>query len=291
MTKNTVQRLAVFFIGIPLFVIVTIFIGFGRHFVLALLVLALMYLMLGEATAMFKAVKLSPRMPLVGVLSLALGLSAYLLPMAKDLLPYPFSPLAALLSLSVLGALAIAGSFAFARKEEFPDILPSFAASLSVYFYCGILGSFLMHIVSGFDLGTEAVLCFTLLTFGNDSLAWLTGMTLGRKRDIIPVSPNKSVAGFVGGFLGSIVAAGLSLVLFPHLQRTAGLGIYILGFFIGITVIVGDLLESALKRSAGIKDSSTLVPGRGGILDSFDSLLFSAPVFVFVASLLGLFDA
>ena len=58
-----------------------------------------------------------------------------------------------------------------------------------------------------------------------------------------------------------------------------------------IFVIVGDLVESALKRSAGVKDSSTIVPGRGGILDSFDSLLFSSPIFVFASLIAGFFPA
>ncbi len=290
MTKNTLQRLAVFFIGIPLFVLAAVYLGFARHILLAALVIFLQVLMVGECASIFKAGKLPPRLGLAGILSIGLGASAYLLPLAKSGLPESFPSLEALLSLAMAGALILTGSFAFSKKESFPEILPSLASSLFVYFYCGVLGSFLVYIASGFDLGTEAVLTFTMMSFGNDSLAWLTGMTLGRKRGIVPVSPNKSLAGFIGGFLGSLAAAGLAILFFNRLQDTARVSIFLLGSITGAAVIVGDLLESALKRSAGIKDSSSLVPGRGGILDSFDSLLFSAPIFVILSSLLGIFN-
>ena len=103
------------------------------------------------------------------------------------------------------------------------------------------------------------------------------------------VSPNKSLAGFAGGLLGSLLAALISYYLFPRAGIGSLAALLFTGLCVGVTVILGDLVESALKRSAGVKDSSSFIPGRGGILDSFDSLLFSAPLFIALASLWGFF--
>jgi phosphatidate cytidylyltransferase len=126
-------------------------------------------------------------------------------------------------------------------------------------------------------------------------MAWLFGKYLGKQRNIVAVSPNKSIAGFVGGSTGSLIAAFISFGSLGALPGMAFVHKIILSFALGLGmaffVITGDLFESALKRSASVKDSGTMVPGRGGILDSFDSLFFSAPFFVafsFIFHLFGL---
>jgi len=289
MTKNTIQRLFIFFLGIPLFIAVVVFASFGRNILLLLVVLVVQYLAVGEASALFAAKKIAVRKTLIVVLSLSASLAVFLSPDLVKMLPGNHSSLELLLAASVLGSLAVLTPFAFAKKEEFADILPNAAASLFVFFYCGVLGSFFVYVTSCFGQYVAPVLTFTLMTFGNDSLAWLTGVTLGRKRGIVAVSPSKSLAGFIGGFSGSIIAGMISYLVFPESGFGSLAGPIFLGFVMSFSVIVGDLAESALKRSAGVKDSSSLVPGRGGVLDSFDSLLFSAPIFVLISSMLGFF--
>ena len=290
MTKNTVQRLAIFFLGIPLYTFTVYYLSFGRNILLVLLVFFIQIQALAETEAIFGARGIKVNRGFLTALSLATSLLTYLAPVLGTLLNSPLSPLETLLGLSSLGALAIAAPFAFARKDDFPAILPSLGASLFSYFYCGILGAFLVFIASCFSLGPEPVFAFSLMTLGNDSLAWFFGMTLGRRRNIVQVSPNKSMAGFVGGFLGSAAVGLLCYFIFPRIGRNLP-ALMTTGLCVGVSTILGDLLESAMKRSAGVKDSSAVVPGRGGVLDSVDSLLFSAPVFVMLSTIFRLFNS
>jgi phosphatidate cytidylyltransferase len=226
---------------------------------------------------------------LITTLSLLLSGFVYLYPWANQYFMLPFSPIEFFFLLCMLFCLATLVPFVFVSSGKIESILPEISANLYSFFYCGILGSFIVYIIACFGQLKAPVFTFALLTFGNDSLAWLVGKTLGKHRNVVAVSPNKSIEGFVGGMMGSLIGSVLAFFLFPEagfesIWRALGLGLAM-----SIAVIIGDLVESALKRSAGVKDSSTIVPGRGGVLDSFDSLLFSAPVFVFVSLAVGFF--
>lgn len=289
MTKNTSQRLLIFFGGIPLFVVCVIFASFGRNFLLLLLVLVVQVLAVGETSALFKAKGVVLDSRLLTVLAAINSLFVYCSPWLKKYIPSSVSPLEILCMASTLGCLIVAAPFAFAKQGDFGTILERLGASLFVFFYCGILGAFIVYITSCFGQYQAPVFTFTLMVFGNDSLAWLVGVTLGKRRGIVPVSPNKSLAGFIGGLSGSIIAGVLAFFLFPTSNFKSPLESVLFGLVVGCAVIIGDLVESALKRSAGVKDSSARVPGRGGVLDSFDSLLFSAPVFVIISLSMGFF--
>lgn len=115
-----------------------------------------------------------------------------------------------------------------------------------------------------------------------DSSSWLFGKFLGKgNRGIFVVSPNKSIAGFIGGYLGSVFIAIVVYYLFPTMMLSL-FQIIILTLFTTTAAIAGDLVESMLKRACNVKDSGRIIMGRGGILDSMDSLLFAAPVFYVV---------
>jgi phosphatidate cytidylyltransferase len=137
------------------------------------------------------------------------------------------------------------------------------------------------------------IVAFLCVVFANDSLAWAAGMLFGRtNRGVFAVSPNKSVAGFVAGLAAS-VGVGLALAAYLPAVFTASrfpplVSGLVLGLSTGVAAVLGDLAESAFKRSADVKDSGSLIPGRGGILDSIDSLALSAPVFYVVYRLLFL---
>jgi len=182
----------------------------------------------------------------------------------------------------------------FQKKNSFPDLIKQAASIALVHCYTALLPGFLIFIVSGFPNSQNTIISFALLTFGNDSLAWFFGKYLARKRNLLDVSPNKSISGFIGGTIGSIVAAFIGLGPIAGAWKPSGIAYILLSLSLGLGmaffVIVGDLFESALKRSAGIKDSGSIVPGRGGILDSFDSLYFSAPFFIAFSYTFHLFN-
>jgi phosphatidate cytidylyltransferase len=128
------------------------------------------------------------------------------------------------------------------------------------------------------------ILVFLLITYLNDAAAWAAGMGFGKgNQGIIPVSPHKSIAGFAGGLASSVIigigAAGLLPEAFSSSRLPSLPAGALLGLVVGAASTLGDLGESALKRSAGLKDSGTVIPGRGGMLDSIDSLAVAAPVY------------
>jgi len=109
-----------------------------------------------------------------------------------------------------------------------------------------------------------------------DSAAYFFGLSFGKHRLFLRVSPKKSWEGAIAGFIFSILtmlAAKLLVVDFLSWQN-----VIIIGFILGTVGQVGDLIESLLKRDAGVKDSSNIIPGHGGIFDRFDSLIYSVPI-------------
>ena len=110
----------------------------------------------------------------------------------------------------------------------------------------------------------------------SDTLAMFVGKAIGKRKLAPTVSPNKTVAGFVGGMTGGIIVA---LILGFWLLSNFDLYLLMIaGILISLIGQIGDLVESCWKKAIGIKDSSAIIPGHGGVLDRFDSLLFAAPV-------------
>lgn len=112
----------------------------------------------------------------------------------------------------------------------------------------------------------------------NDTFAYLVGTQFGRHRLFKRVSPKKSWEGSLGGLLFTLLGAGLFAHFSQHIALHHAL---ILAFIIVLTGSIGDLIESAMKRQANMKDSGKVIPGHGGILDRFDATFFAIP-FVFV---------
>ena len=114
----------------------------------------------------------------------------------------------------------------------------------------------------------------------SDSIAWLFGILLGKNnRGIFKASPNKSIAGFIGAFIGSIATGILCFYIWRDIYTGSIIKMILISIFCTISSIVGDLAESVLKRSTGVKDSGSIIPGRGGVLDSIDSIVMTAPLF------------
>ncbi len=119
-----------------------------------------------------------------------------------------------------------------------------------------------------------------LTVFVSDSAQYYSGRAFGRRPLAPAISPKKTIEGAVGGFIfGALFFTAVGAWWLPAVPAAARV---VIGVAIVIAGIAGDLFESMLKRSAGVKDSSALIPGHGGILDRIDALLFAAPLYYIV---------
>ena len=124
------------------------------------------------------------------------------------------------------------------------------------------------------------VIGFFILLWVNDTGAYITGITLGKHRLMERISPKKSWEGFAGGIVFSVLSACLLSGLLGVLDTREWI---IVALIVAVSGTFGDLIESMLKRSTGIKDSGSIMPGHGGFMDRFDSTLLSFPlVFLFI---------
>lgn len=128
------------------------------------------------------------------------------------------------------------------------------------------------------------IIGFFLLLWANDTGAYLSGISLGKHKLMERISPKKTWEGFIGGM---IAAALVAWVLSGWLGVVDSVQWVIIALIISIAGTYGDLVESMLKRSVGVKDSGTIMPGHGGFLDRFDSALFSFPLVYLFISLFG----
>lgn len=133
--------------------------------------------------------------------------------------------------------------------------------------------------------GLGLLLIFFVLVWGSDTGAYFAGRTLGRRRLAPAISPGKTLEGAVGGIIAALVVATLSAYLLGY-SGARFAGFIVLGAWVAVISIFGDLTLSMFKRHAGIKDTGTLFPGHGGVLDRLDSILAAAPWFVFGLTLL-----
>ena len=131
------------------------------------------------------------------------------------------------------------------------------------------------------QVGAVMVMLTFLCTWASDTGAYFIGRTYGKKKLTPKLSPNKTIEGSVAGFVCSILIAVIAgtIIKLPPQHSLA------LGAIFGLLTQLGDLSESAIKRELGIKDFGTIVPGHGGILDRFDSLLFTGPAAFYYAVL------
>ena len=142
--------------------------------------------------------------------------------------------------------------------------------------YIGLLYPFVYMVRQISDKGGDWMLFMFGTLWLSDTLAMFVGKAFGKRKLAPTVSPNKTIAGFVGGMSGGIIVA--IILGFWRLADIELPMLLIIGILISLVGQLGDLVESCWKRAVGIKDSSAIIPGHGGVLDRFDSLLFAAPV-------------
>jgi len=177
----------------------------------------------------------------------------------------------------------------FTRDENsYSEINKKTSTLLVLMFYPGLFFSYTLRF-STLHYPSYALLVFMVIVFFNDILAYVTGMLWGKtSRKVVPISPKKSMIGFIGGFSSSVIFSLIFYFIKPAFFAGNYYYALITGAVVGIVSIIGDLNESAMKRSARLKDSGDVLPGRGGILDNIDSLIFSAPVYYFLIKYISL---
>jgi phosphatidate cytidylyltransferase len=209
-------------------------------------------------------------------------IGAGLIPLGAATHPVGFATVAAWILWGVFVAASVQALFAPDREHA-----PTRTAHVVTGCLYGGLG---LGPIAALRVGPEGlqwVISALVITWANDTCAYFAGRLFGRHKLHPVVSPNKTWEGFAGGAVGSVGGMFIARwVAFPALTTVDCVVLGLLGAVLGP---LGDLCESLLKRAHGVKDSGTLIPGHGGLLDRVDALLFNAPaVYLYVVAVRGL---
>jgi phosphatidate cytidylyltransferase len=177
--------------------------------------------------------------------------------------------------LALAGATVILFALFLFRQEPLEEIPRSLAIVTFAWLYCGLLIATLVGLRLRFGVPHWVILAF-VVTWANDTFAYFAGHALGRHKLYERISPKKTWEGFAGGAVGSVVGALATRWLLLADELSAGAAV-VIGLGAAVLGPVGDLAESMVKRAAGVKDSSHIIPGHGGLLDRIDALLFVGP--------------
>ncbi len=271
--KTAYSRLLTFFIGIPSIVCVVLFLPYLNHLAFNILIIAATIIGSAETASFYKHGGKPSGQVLPVVCSASFPIAAYLE------ISGIIGPSVAYLVLPLVLWVILLAELFNPTEERIASSLSRTGANLVIALYPGVLAAFLVKI-GGLPNPELGFLIFIVPVFLNDSMAYVFGMLFGRNnRGIFPVSKNKSVAGLIAGLAFSIGGTVVFYIFFPDFFNSNLALALILGAGAGIAAVAGDLAVSTLKRSAGVKDSGRLIPGRGGMLDSVDSIVFAAPVF------------
>ncbi|MCS7229312.1 MAG: phosphatidate cytidylyltransferase [Candidatus Kryptonium sp.] len=261
-------RLAVAFIGIPLIFFITIY---GKLLFLAF-VLIISVLATYEYYNLVKRKNTAPIF-LIGALStLLIDLTFYI-----GNLQY--------LLVILITTVLLTGLVELFRKPQFPNwsAISNFATTLFPIFYISLslatlIGLREMKNLDYFKSGVFVLSIFAIIWIC-DTAAYFIGGSLGKRKLYERVSPKKTVEGFLGGlvfaFLSSFITKYFIVDFLTEIDAI------VIAIIIGVLGQLGDLVESLIKRDVGVKDSSNIIPGHGGIFDRFDSLIYVAP-FVYI---------
>ncbi len=277
--KKVVARLLIFFIGLPV-VIGLVFFNQLHHIALHVLMVCAAFLASNELYAMLGSK--------ISLQKKALVISASVIPPLMGMFCALFNLHSSFIDYSFICAVMVCLGYEVLCMKTFEKSVSHLLSSTFVIFYCG----FFMTFIARMTMHQESrilISVFLLMVFMCDSVAWFFGNLFGNNNTgVKKASPNKSIAGFIGGFAGAILVGVLSWFLFPDVFYGSVAKILVLAFVNALASIIGDLLESVIKRSVEVKDSGSIVPGRGGVLDSIDSVVFAAPLYYFLINFLYL---
>ena len=182
-----------------------------------------------------------------------------------------------------LGLLLVASIYLF-RFRDLDKVISQLALTFFGLLYVPFLLAHL-GLLRNLEHGREWVFLALVIAMAGDSAAYFVGSAIGKTKLYPAMSPNKSVEGAIGGIAGSVVGAFIFKMLF--MPQIDNLVILLMAVVLSVLGQVGDLFESMLKRSFKVKDSGTIIPGHGGILDRLDSLLFVFPATYYFVFFIG----
>lgn len=241
----------------------------------AVMVLIALALASAEAFAGFRSVGAHPATVLGIVAVLTLSVAVY----NKGTMAYG--------AVSVL--LVIFGFVWYLKATKMVDVLDGLGATLFVYAWVGVLGSYALLMISPHAFvgnhGLAYLFGAVVLTVANDSGALFIGRWLGRHPLNRELSPNKTREGTIGGGLITLIVGAVVIPLISPWTRTSGVEV---ALALSVMVPLGDLFESMVKRTLGVKDLGRVLPGHGGMLDRVDGLLFALPTVYYMAHVLKL---
>lgn len=276
--KTTYKRLLTFIIGIPL-VILLAYIPLYKHLFLNLAIIAFVGITTNEMYNMASTQAVLPNRIVLIIVSLIIPSATYifsLLEIDQNLVLW-----------ILIAEIIIFMGFECFTAKTFENSLKKIGFTTLILFYTSYLFSFLLRITTLPENANYFLTLFFIQVFLCDSCAWLFGILFGKNnRGYIAASPNKSIIGFIGGIIGSIFFSILVKIILSNAITFSYCKLIILAFITSISTIIGDLIESVFKRSCGFKDSGNLIPGRGGALDSVDSVIISAPIFFLAINVL-----
>ena len=157
-------------------------------------------------------------------------------------------------------------------------------AAFMDFFYVSVMLSF-VYLIRNMEHGLVLVLLIFVSSWINDTCAYFVGRALGKHKMAPVLSPKKSIEGLIGGIVGAGVFGAVFGILFDKYVDTmnyAPLLFAVVGAVGALPAVIGDLAASAIKRNNDIKDYGKLIPGLGGILDRFDSIIFTAPIIYYL---------
>ena len=208
------------------------------------------------------------------VLSMIPAVAAYIFVGEHAPMPMPGHEL---IILGGATAVTVWGAFLFNcfRPREIPKASSVINSTLGATLYIGFLFLVLALFKRDFANGNAWIFTLMAMTWCSDTGAYFCGRAFGKHKMAPILSPKKSIEGAVGGFTSAVIAAiAAKFIAFPDISLPAMIGLAVGANFLAQ---MGDLSESLLKRSHGIKDSGNIIPGHGGMLDRVDALIFSAP--------------
>jgi phosphatidate cytidylyltransferase len=170
-------------------------------------------------------------------------------------------------------------------KREIKGFITAGSVSVFAIFYIGwMLGHLIL--IRNLQMGNYLLVAIFIIVWSVDVSAYTIGSLIGRHKILPTISPKKSYEGTIAGIVfGTLTTVGI-FYLFFHKYEPDLVHLLILGLITSISATFGDFLESAIKRDAGVKDSGDFLPGHGGVLDRFDSMIIAAPVFYYILKIL-----
>lgn len=170
----------------------------------------------------------------------------------------------------------------FAETRQSSTVTVSFTLFGVVWIAVGLAHTALVRDIPAH--GREAIFTVLLTVFAADTGAYLVGRTVGRHKLVPAISPGKSWEGFAGGLLAGLFVSFVALYKQDYLEIWESL---VLGLVVVIASVIGDLMESLVKRDVGVKDSGAILAGHGGVLDRIDSILYAMPAAYYTLLALG----